>query len=351
MAHPIDVSETESTPIVSDDALPNDLNLHTDNFVSESDVPLLAPSLRREDLVPFVKKGFVTEMTAVPALESKVPGSNGRSDTMQAEMLTSAPTVTPAVTPVVTWPTKYDVLGVEVSATDYDDVVHRLAAAALRGQPALATFAPVHAVVTAAMDPRYRYRVNAFHVVAPDGQPVRWALNALHKTNLPERVCGPETMLRLCSKAAEEGIGIFLYGTTPDTLDKLKANLEDRFPAIRIVGMESPPFRALSDEENDAAVERINDSGAGFVFIGLGTPRQDAFAYLNRNRIKAVQLCVGAAFDFHAGKKRIAPMWMQKTGMEWAYRLIQEPRRLWKRYLVTNTTFIYLMTRRLITGR
>jgi N-acetylglucosaminyldiphosphoundecaprenol N-acetyl-beta-D-mannosaminyltransferase len=326
----------------------------SDTYVKESDVPAITPPLRRDDLIPFVDKGFADglatargEVQAEASEESseapKVPGTIGRCDSMEAEQLMHSSTVT--------WPDKFDVLGVEVSATEYDDVVRRLIAAARRRQPALATFAPVHAIVTAALDPRYRYRVNAFHVVAPDGQPIRWALNALHKTSLPERVCGPETMLRLCRRAADEGVGIYLYGSTPQTLKLLQANLEDRFPAIKIMGVESPPFRELTPEENDAAVDRINSSGAGLVFIGLGCPRQDVFAYQNRNRIKPVQLCVGAAFDFHAGKTKMAPMWMQRSGMEWVYRLKQEPRRLWKRYLVTNTAFVFLMTRRLVTGR
>jgi N-acetylglucosaminyldiphosphoundecaprenol N-acetyl-beta-D-mannosaminyltransferase len=158
-------------------------------------------------------------------------------------------------------------------------------------------------------------------------------------------------MARLCARAAEEGIGVYLYGSTIETLDRLKARLEDQYPAIRIVGVESPPFRDLTAEENQAAVDRINASNAGFVFIGLGCPRQDLFAHHNRNSIKALQLCVGAAFDFHAGNKKIAPVWMQKSGLEWIYRLCQEPGRLWKRYLVTNTAFVLLMTRRLISGR
>ena len=158
-------------------------------------------------------------------------------------------------------------------------------------------------------------------------------------------------MMRLCGKAAEEGVSIYLYGSTTEVLGKLKAQLEDRYPAIKIVGVESPPFRPLNPEENDEVANRINASGAGLVFIGLGCPRQDVFAHENRHKIKAVQLCVGAAFDFHAGTKKTAPAWMQKRGLEWLYRLTQEPGRLWKRYLVTNTAFVYLMTRRLVIGR
>jgi exopolysaccharide biosynthesis WecB/TagA/CpsF family protein len=322
---------------------------------SDAKDPIIPTDVRRENLVAFVAKGFVQELSSTnaqtttdpqaPDLESKIKVAvvSDRSDMMEALKPTNASRVS--------WPAKYDVLGVEISATNYDDLVRSLIAAARRGQSALVSFLPVHGVVTAALDPRYRYHINAFDVVAPDGQPVRWAINSFHKLRLPDRVCGPETMLRLCQRAAENGIGIYLYGSTEATLNRLRANLEDRFPSIRIVGIESPPFRELTPEENLAVVERINNSGAGFVFIGLGCPRQDFFAYNNRNRIKPVQMCVGAAFDFHAGNKKMAPGWMQRSGLEWIYRLAQEPRRLWKRYLVTNTAFILLITRRMLTGR
>lgn len=249
------------------------------------------------------------------------------------------------------WPQKFDVLGVEVSATSYDELARLIVAAARRGESAIATFLPVHGVVTGALDPAYRYRINAFDVAAPDGQPVRWALNKLHHTGLIDRVYGPTMMMKLCARAADEGLPIYLYGSTPEVLAALEARLRREFPAIQIAGSESPPFRPLTVEENRAAVERINASGARIVFIGLGLPRQDVFAHENRHAIKAVQLCVGAAFDFHAGNKKMAPPWMQKRGLEWLFRLTQEPGRLWKRYLVTNTAFVLLMGRRLLRGR
>jgi len=197
---------------------------------------------------------------------------------------------------------------VEISATSYDELCDLFISAAKRGESALATFMAVHAVVTAATDPGYRYRINAFDVVGPDGQPVRWSLRKLHKINLADRVYGPEMMNRLCGRAAKEGVGIYLYGSTPPVLASLKAKMIERYPTIKIVGAESPPFRQLTPQENDAAVARINSTGAGLVFIGLGCPRQDVFAHENRHKIKAVQLCVGAAFDFHAGSQKMAPV-------------------------------------------
>jgi N-acetylglucosaminyldiphosphoundecaprenol N-acetyl-beta-D-mannosaminyltransferase len=249
------------------------------------------------------------------------------------------------------WPKKFDVLGVEVSATSYEELVRLIIGAARRGDAATATFLPVHGIVTGALDAAYRYRVNAFDVAAPDGQPVRWALNKLHRTGLMDRVYGPVLMLKVCAAAADEGLPVYLYGSTPSVLAALQAKLRSEFPRLQIAGVESPPFRMLTQEENQAAVDRINASGAKIVFIGLGLPRQDVFAHENRNAIKAVQLCVGAAFDFHAGNKKMAPPWMQQRGLEWLFRLTQEPGRLWKRYLVTNTAFVVLMGRRLLRGR
>ena len=242
----------------------------------------------------------------------------------------------------IQWPPKHDIFGVGVSATSYDEVTTRVIAAARRGQGGLLTFAAVHCVMCGVQDPAHRARLNAFDVVATDGQPVRWALNLLYGAGLRDRVYGPELTRRACKAAAEHGVSIYLYGATPEVLEKLKHNLLEMFPALKIAGVESPPFRALTTAEDEAAVQRINASGAAILLIGLGAPKQERFAYEHRDRIKAVQLCVGAAFDFHAGVKKTAPAWMQKRGLEWLFRLGQEPGRLWKRYLTTNTHFVLL---------
>ena len=158
-------------------------------------------------------------------------------------------------------------------------------------------------------------------------------------------------MSRLCRSAARQGISIYLYGSTSLVLELLVRRLIERCPGLRIAGYESPPFRPLTIEEDRAVVDRINGSGAGMVFLGLGLPKQDHFAFEHRDRIAAVQICVGAAFDFHAGAKRTAPTWMQRKGLEWLFRLTQEPRRLWRRYLTTNAIFVALVGRRLLLGR
>jgi exopolysaccharide biosynthesis WecB/TagA/CpsF family protein len=249
------------------------------------------------------------------------------------------------------WPVKHDLFGVQVSATTYDEVIACVLRAAKRREPALIDFAPVNVVVEGARNPEFRKVINGFDAVCPDGQPVRWALNKFHNAGLSDRVYGPFLMKFLCAAAAREKISVYLYGGTEDVLAKLRAKLAEWFPELVIAGAWSPPFRPLTPEEDAAAIERINASGAGIVFLGIGSPKQEKFAFEHKEQIRAVQLCVGAAFDFHAGAKKMAPAWMQKRGLEWLFRLATEPRRLGKRYLVTNSLYSYLLVRRSVWGR
>ena len=240
----------------------------------------------------------------------------------------------------IAWPAKYDLFGVRVAACDYDEIVDVVAQAAKERLAGVVSLHAVHAIVESIRDPELLAKVNRFDAVLPDGQPVRWALNQLYGVGLRERVYGPELMLRLCVRAAENAIPIYLYGSMPDVIDLLQQKLRALFPALQIAGAESPPFRVLTPEEDDGVVRRINESGAGILFIGLGCPKQDHFAADHVGRIHAVQVCVGAAFDFHAGTKPMAPAWMQRRGLEWLYRLSREPGRLWQRYLQTNSIFL-----------
>ncbi len=240
----------------------------------------------------------------------------------------------------VQWPPKHNVIGVGVSATTYEEAANVILQAAKQRTPAVVSLHAVHAIVTSSGDHQLRNKVNRFQMIGPDGQPVRWALNRLHGSGLTDRVYGPEMMLRLCDRAAREGVSIYLYGGSDEVIKSLCQRLPERFPGLTIAGAESPPFRQLSPQEDAEVVRRINDSGAGIVFIGLGCPKQDHFAADHADVINAVQVCVGAAFDFHAGQKKIAPAWMQKRGLEWLFRLCQEPRRLWRRYVVTNSIFV-----------
>ena len=221
-------------------------------------------------------------------------------------------------------------------------------AAARLGVSAVVSCHSVHAIVTASGDPQLRRIVQTFDMVTPDGQPVRWALNLLYGAKLKEPVTGRALTWAVCDLAAEEGVPIYLYGSTPEVIDALEGNLLRQFPGIKIAGAESPPFRPLSAAEDDELVRRINASGARIVFVGLGCPKQDTFAFEHRDRIAAVQVCVGAVFDFYAGHKNVAPAWMQRHGLEWLFRLIQEPRRLWRRYLTTNSIFLFKLAAALV---
>lgn len=238
------------------------------------------------------------------------------------------------------WPHKFRLFGVEVSRVDYDSAVESIIDAAQNDEGGIVSCQAVHAVITASGDPELREKVNSFAMVTPDGQPVRWAMNLIHKAGLTERVYGPELMLRVCEAAAAKGVEIYLYGGSEEVAVKLQQRLRKRLPNLKIAGCESPPFRPLTEQEKLDTAARINDSGAGILFVGLGAPKQDIYAYENRESIRPVMVCVGAAFDFHAGEKSMAPGWMQRNGLEWLFRLASEPRRLWKRYLVTNSIFL-----------
>ena len=245
------------------------------------------------------------------------------------------------------WSRKYDIFGLNISATTYSEVVDVLTESAKRRRPTTVDFAPVSILVEAAYDPIFRSRLNSFDLICPDGQPVRWCLNHFHKLGLRDTVCGTIATLCLCESAARSKIGVYLYGSTPETLQKLQFNLLFRFPDLQIVGAESPPFSILSAAEHSAVVARINDSGAGFLFVGIGSPKQENFVWEQRSRINAVQLCVGAAFDFIAETKRRAPRWMQRVGLEWMHRVGCEPIRLSKRYALGNSRFVALLLSRL----
>ncbi len=237
-------------------------------------------------------------------------------------------------------PSRYPVIGVSVSAVTYDSALEMVTAAAQARASACVTHLAVHGLVVGSQDAGFRSMLERFDIVAPDGQPVRYALNILHQQQLPDRCYGPEFMLRVCKRMAELGIGVYLYGSHRHVVEALRDNLQARYPGIRIAGCEPSLFRPLTDEEDEALTHRINAVGAGVVFIGLGCPLQERFAFEHKGKINAVQICVGAAFDFHAANKKMAPPWMQKLSLEWLFRLMQEPRRLWRRYLHTNSVFL-----------
>jgi len=259
---------------------------------------------------------------------------------LKPEAEPSADAVVRSETPTSEWPEQLDIFGIGITPTSYEEATNLIIGAGERREQKLVSCHAVHALITFCSEPHLRGVANDFDMVTPDGQPVRWALNLLHGTGLEDRVYGPDLMLHICRQAAEKGVPVYLYGGSTEVADTLHQNLQEMLPGLKIAGYESPPFRALTPKEDQAVTDRINNSRAGIVFIGLGCPKQDLFAHEHRHSIKAVQVCVGAAFDFHAGVKSTAPAWMQKRGLEWIFRLIQEPERLWHRYLATNTSYV-----------
>jgi exopolysaccharide biosynthesis WecB/TagA/CpsF family protein len=187
-------------------------------------------------------------------------------------------------------PTQHELFGVDVSATKYDDLVAWVVDRARRDEPAIVDFMCVHGLVHAHQHPQFKQVLNDFDVTATDGQPVRWALNLFHSAGLRERVYGPETMWRTCRAAADAGVPVYLYGSSPDVIAKLQENLLKHYPALKIAGAESPPFRKLSAQEEAETCARINASGAKIVFIGIGCPKQEEFAWRNRRAIRGVQM-------------------------------------------------------------
>lgn len=235
---------------------------------------------------------------------------------------------------------KRNVLGIGVNAIDYQAAVDRIIERAVARQAMAVTALAVHGVMTGVNDPQHRYRLNQFDLVCPDGQPVRWALNWLHGCELKNRVYGPDLTLKLCESAAANNVAVFLFGATDEMLDRFAERLTASYPRLQIAGRRASQFRTLNERERDSLADEINASGAGLCFVGLGCPRQEVFAYEMRNRIEMPLIAVGAAFAFHAGMLAQAPAWMQRRGLEWLFRLIREPRRLWKRYLTTNPAFL-----------
>lgn len=205
--------------------------------------------------------------------------------------------------------------------------------------------ANVHTLITATRDPAYHAIMREAAMVTMDGQPLRWYANAVCGLQVPERVCGPELMIRCLKHGIALGWRHYLLGGKPEVLEMLHDSLNLKLPGIAIVGGYSPPFRPLTSDEESRIIQEINKSNTDFLWVGLGAPRQEMWIHSNLNRLEVpVCLGVGAAFDFHAGIVKRAPYWMQSHGLEWLYRATMD-RRLFRRYLDTNPAFIWMLIR------
>jgi len=243
-------------------------------------------------------------------------------------------------------PGRVDVLGVGISAISLDGAVAEIMRWIDEGEHHYVCVTNVHTVIECQHDEELRRIHNESGLTTPDGMPIVWCAKRAGADGVT-RVYGPDLMHALSKPLAQSGSSVFLYGTTSRTLELLSARLVSQFPGLRIAGSYAPPFRPLTPAEDADVVRQINDSGADVVWVGLGAVKQEYWMAHHIDVLQAHALIgVGAAFDFHAGVVKQAPLWMQQHGLEWCYRLYREPRRLWRRYLRTNPAFVIGVLRR-----
>lgn len=233
------------------------------------------------------------------------------------------------------------ILGVNIAITNMQDTVELIVEQIDELQGNFICLSNVHTTVMSQKDEEYRNIQNSAFLALPDGSPLS-LVQRLRGYRMAEQVAGPDLMAELWKATENTEISHYFYGSTPETIEALEKNLKKEYPGIKIAGMEAPPFRPLTEVEDAEAVARINQSGAAIVWVGLGAPKQEKWMYEHRGKVNALMLGVGAGFDFHAGTVKRAPAWMRKHYLEWLYRLIQDPKRLWKRYVQTNGKFLLI---------
>jgi N-acetylglucosaminyldiphosphoundecaprenol N-acetyl-beta-D-mannosaminyltransferase len=241
------------------------------------------------------------------------------------------------------------ILGVNIAVSSCDDVVQRCLGWAQERQSRALFFAAVHMVMKSIENPAFLRQLNGAGTIFPDGMPLVWALHALGESSA-QRVCGPDATAAVLAAAEKAGVPVGFYGGSQEVLCALVSTVRLRHPKLDVAFAESPPFRTLTPEEDAAVVDRIASSGARLLFVGLGCPKQERWVVEHLGRVHAVMFAVGAAFDFIAGSKRRAPLWMQRSGLEWVFRLATEPQRLAWRYLNYNPRFVILFLRQLLAG-
>lgn len=241
--------------------------------------------------------------------------------------------------PDVSGRVRVDVVGAPIDVLSWAAAESRISQWAESRESRYVCICNVHSVVTAREDAELALAIQGADMATPDGAPVAWLLRRMGFLG-QKRINGPDLMLRYLRLAAARGEGVFLYGSTTETLGRLRARLLQSLPSLKVVGSYSPPFRSLTLEEDSEVIRQINDSGARTVWVSLGCPKQEKWMADHRNRIQSVMVGVGAAFEYHAGVTERAPRWMQKRGLEWLHRLWSEPGRLWRRYLRTNSIFL-----------
>jgi exopolysaccharide biosynthesis WecB/TagA/CpsF family protein len=240
---------------------------------------------------------------------------------------------------------KYSVFGLNYNATNYHEASNIIIEKAKKRESFTVAALPVHGLIEAYRFRKYNKTANNIDMVVPDGYPVVWALNIMHKLKLKERVCGADLTLHVLQKANDSKLKVFLFGSYENTIKNFATFINENYPYVEICGMQSDRFREATEEEDKQDIDLINSLGANIVLVGRGCPRQEYWIDAHKNKIDAAMMAIGGAFDWHAKTVKRAPVWIRKLALEWLFRLIIEPRRLWKRYLVTNTIYIVLMIR------
>ena len=241
---------------------------------------------------------------------------------------------------------RVNILGVGISTINMRDALQQMERWIITREQNYICVTTVHLLMEAQKDHTLKRIINSAGLITPDGMPLVWLGKLLGYSNM-DRVYGPDIMLNFSALAARKGYTSFYYGGMPGVAQKLSEKLTERFPGLEVVGIYSPPFGSLTPEEDEEVINMINKADPDVLWIGLGAPKQDIWMAEHIGRIRApVIVGVGAAFDFLSGSKRQAPVWIQRSGFEWLFRLLSEPKRLWKRYLVTNTLFILSLAKR-----
>ena len=242
------------------------------------------------------------------------------------------------------------VIGFPVSVLSFERQVSTIIGWAQAHLSKVVCVSNVHMLMEGVWNPRFSEILVDADMLTPDGMPLVWMTSIMNQQP-QERVAGMELMMALCEQAQEKGLSVFFFGSDFQTLSTIRQKLFVDYPGLEVAGMHSPPFRNLSKEEGDAFVKEINNSGANLVFVSLGCPKQERWMYAHRDRISAAMVGLGGAFSVYTGHKRWAPAWIRKYGLEWLYRLFQEPKRLWKRYATTIPPFLWLALKQVIKVR
>lgn len=242
------------------------------------------------------------------------------------------------------------VVSLDTTVINIDDAINRIVEMARANESRYVCFSTVHMVMESHDDPEFGAKVNAADMVVTDGMPLVWMQHRQGRTE-GGRVRANDLMTRICEVAAKENLRVGFYGGRQEVIDAIVERAKRELPDLQITYAYSPPFRLLTDDEDAQITEEIKTSGAQILFMGLGCPKQENWMAAHRGRISAVMLGVGASFDFYAGNVKESPQWLQDIGFEWLYRLTQEPKRLWRRYIILNPRFMWLAAKQLLTKK